>query len=159
MNNMNQNLCVFGDFKSRSWKLHVRIRIVLGPQNLYGEALVGPGTESRSAYLQIGTWDVHICGVLDSYRDLNPDPRSFMVGFGFYWDINPDPRIFMIGFGFIGAQSRSQNRHVMLGFWKYLVCMKSLLVGWWTESRPPYLHIGTWNVLLGTSIQIPESSW
>jgi hypothetical protein len=72
---------------------------------------------------------VHICGVLDSYRDLNPDPRSFMVGFGFYWDINPDPRIFMIGFGFIGAQSRSQNRHVMLGFWKYLVCMKSLLVG------------------------------
>jgi hypothetical protein len=55
MNNMNQNLCVFGDFKSRSWKLHVRIRIVLGPQNLYGEALVGPGTESRSAYLQIGT--------------------------------------------------------------------------------------------------------
>jgi hypothetical protein len=46
---------VIGTFKSRPWKLHVRIRIVLGPQNLYGEGLVGPGTESRSAYLQIGT--------------------------------------------------------------------------------------------------------
>jgi hypothetical protein len=46
---------VMGTFKSRPWKLHVRIQIVLGPQNLYGEGLVGPGTESRSAYLQIGT--------------------------------------------------------------------------------------------------------
>jgi len=50
---------------------------------------------------------VHTCGLLDSYWDLDPDLRSFMVGFGFYWNINPDPRVFMLGFGFIGSESRS----------------------------------------------------